>query len=222
MGTHRAMQAFKVYARKASLNHTQTLWILKCDIRKFFASVDQQVLHTILQERIADPDVLGLVECVVGSFHSTAPNKGLPLGNLTSQLLVNVYMNEFDQFAKHKLKARYYVRYADDFAFMSRDRKWLMGLLPEIETYLRERLCLIMHPDKICLQTFSSGVDFLGWVHFPDHRVLRTTTKRRTPRRVKGLEKDSATVQSYLGMLSHGDTHKLSNAVEAVSLPRAG
>ena len=211
-GTHRAMKAFKRYANRVSRNNTKTLWILKCDIRKFFASIDQRVLYETLRERISDPDVLWLIGRVTGSF-STAPGKGLPLGNLTSQLLVNVYMNEFDQFVKHRLKAKYYIRYADDFVFMSRDRRWLEGLLPQIETYLRERLCLTLHPDKVHLQTFSSGVDFLGWVHFPDHRVLRTATKRRMLKRVRGLEEETAAVQSYLGMLTHGNAETLSRFI---------
>ncbi len=154
---------------------------------------------------------------IIGSFSSTAPGKGLPLGNLTSQLLVNVYMNEFDQFVKHALKVKHYVRYADDFVFMDRDKEWLEDLLPKIEVFLRDRLCLTLHPDKVFIQTFSSGVDFLGCVHYPDHRVLRTSTRRRMLKRVQGLEEESATVQSYLGMLSHGNTKKLREAVLKVT-----
>ncbi len=96
--------------------------MLKCDIRKFFASVDHDILLAILRRHFSDRRILALLENVIESFHSSAPGKGLPLGNLTSQLLVNVYMNEFDQFAKHRLKARHYIRYADDFVVLSTDR----------------------------------------------------------------------------------------------------
>ena len=212
-GTHRAIKAFRGYALSASTNDTKTLWVLKCDIKKFFASVDQQVLSNILQKRISDPDTLWLLGRIIGSFSSTAPGKGLPLGNLTSQLLVNVYMNEFDQFVKHQLKAKHYVRYADDFVFMDCDKKQLETMLPKIAAYLRDQLCLTLHPDKVFIKTFSSGIDFLGWVHFPDHQVLRTTTKQRMFRRTAGLEEDSAIVQSYLGLLSHGNAKKLGQEV---------
>lgn len=216
-GTHRAIKAFRRHTLSASKNNTKTLWVLKCDIKKFFASVDQQVLLNILQKRISDPDVLWLLGRIISSFSSTAPGKGLPLGNLTSQLLVNVYMNEFDQFVKRQLKVRYYVRYADDFVFMHCNKEQLETILSRIAAYLRQQLCPTLHPDKVFIKTFSSGIDFLGWVHFPDHRVLRTATKHRMLKRVQGLEEESPTVQSYLGMLSHGNAKKLHNAILKVT-----
>lgn len=208
-GTHRAMAAFKRYAYQASKNHTKTLWVLKCDIRKFFASVDHQTLLTILRRHLSDERTLALLQNVIESFCSTAPGKGLPLGNLTSQLLVNVYMNEFDQFVKHTLKARHYVRYADDFVILSTSYPWLVSLLAPIRNFLRNNLKLELHPNKVSISTFSSGVDYLGWVHFPDHRVLRTSTKRRMLKALRGNPKE-ATLASYRGMLSHGNAHKLS------------
>ena len=214
-GTHRAMKTFKRYANRASKNGTKTVWILKCDIKKFFASVDQDILFEMLKRRIPDEDTLRLIEHVIESFSSTAQGKGLPLGNLTSQLLVNIYMNEFDQFMKHALKAKCYVRYADDFVVMSTDRAWLESILPRIRDFLLDELHLTLHPEKVSIGTFAAGVDFLGWVHFPDHRVLRTSTKKRMLRKVKGKKKEDAVVQSYLGMLRHGNTRKLQDILEA-------
>src|SRR3989344_3954373 len=117
-GTHRAMARFDSFAYKASKNHTKTLWVLKCDIKKFFASIDQKILLDIVGQYISDKDILWLLSQIIKSFHSTHVGVGLPLGNLTSQLFVNIYMNEFDQFMKHKLKAKYYIRYADDFVIL--------------------------------------------------------------------------------------------------------
>jgi RNA-directed DNA polymerase len=214
-GTHRAMNMFRRRAYQASKNHTKTLWVLKCDIRKFFASIDQPALLTILRWNISDEQILLLLRNVIESFHSTAFGKGLPLGNLTSQLLVNIYMNEFDQFVKHKLKVKYYIRYADDFVLLSQDRAWLVKTLPYMEVFLRKRLKLEMHPDKVSVTTLASGIDFLGWVHFPDHRVLRTKTKRRMFRRIEETEGKRETVASYLGLLSHGNTRKLQDQVLA-------
>ena len=213
-GTHSAMRAFKRYVAKASRNDTKTLWVLKCDIKKFFASVDQSILFGILKQRIPDADILNLIWLVVESFSSTAPGKGLPLGNLTSQLLVNVYMNEFDQFVKHKIKAKYYIRYADDFVVLSRNKKELEQTLRYIVVFLRDKLKLELHPNKVSISTIASGMDFLGWVHFPDHRVLRTTTKHRVFRRTAGLEEDSPIAQSYLGLLQHGNAKKLRLQIE--------
>ena len=212
-GTHRAMNRFRAFAYKVSKNHTRTCWVLKCDIRKFFASIDQTVLLEIVRRYIPDTRIDVLITEVVGSFHSIETGKGLPLGNLTSQLLVNVYMNEFDQFVKHTLKAKYYIRYADDFVVMSPDREDLVAFLPRIRIFLSEQLCLDLHPHKVSISTFASGIDFLGWVHFPTHRVLRTATKRRMLRDL-GDETNEARLQSYRGMLSHGNAWKLRQVAE--------
>ena len=115
---------------------------------------------------------------------------------------------------KHKLKAKYYIRYADDFVIFSHDKAWLEEVLPRIADFLKERLKLQIHPDKIYLKTLASGVDFLGWVHFPDHRVLRTTTKRRIIKNLK-ISQKTETIASYLGLLKHGNTNKLKNMIKS-------
>ncbi len=194
----------------------KTLWVLKCDVRKFFASIDQVVLLHLLKERLADPDILWLFGQVMNSFSSAEKGIGLPLGNLTSQLLVNIYMNEFDQFMKHTIRAKYYIRYADDFVVFSQDKEELKNVLVLVDAFLKLKLRLELHPDKVFIKTLASGVDFLGWVHFPDHRVLRTVTKRRMAKRIEEKEGKEEMVASYLGMLSHGNGRKLRREVEDV------
>jgi len=211
-GTHRAIKRFRDFARKASKNHGRTCWVLKCDIRKFFASIDHEILQAILKRHAVDKDTLWLIEKVVESFNSTKVGKGLPLGNLTSQLLVNIYMNEFDQYVKHELKARYYIRYADDFVFLSDKKKELESILVLVGNFLNNKLTLSLHPDKVYIKTLASGVDFLGWVHFPYHRILRTATRRKMFRRLAETDKEE-TRQSYLGMLKHGNGYKLTGKI---------
>lgn len=211
-GTHKAMDRFQALAYKVSKNHTRTCWVLKCDIKKFFASIDHEVLIGILKERIADKNIIWLLQNVVGSFSIGKPGTGLPLGNLTSQLFCNVYMNEFDQFVKQKLKAKHYVRYADDFVFLSENQEWLNGQIPRIQEFLERKLKLRLHPDKIYIKSFAAGVDFLGWIHFPKYRRLRTVTKKRMFKRIKESPKPE-TLQSYLGVLSHGDSYGLAEEV---------
>lgn len=235
-GTHRAMDRFRSFAAQVSRNHTHTCWVLKCDIKKFFASIDQQTLLDIVASYIPDRRIVGLIAEVVGSF-ATAPDttflsdavvrdkkvdtterKGLPLGNLTSQLLVNVYMNEFDQYVKHQLKVKHYIRYADDFVILSHDRAWLRPICRYIGIFLRDRLKLQLHPDKVSIHTFSSGIDFLGWIHFSDHLVLRTATKRRMLKRMRELEEEISAARSYIGMLRHGNARKLVGTLSGVGL----
>jgi len=206
-GTHRAINRFRLFANGVSKNHTRTCWVLQCDIRKFFASIDHETLLVILRQYITDKNILQLLEEVISSFETRA-EVGLPLGNLTSQLLVNIYMNEFDRFVKHKLKAEHYIRYADDFVIISDNWQWLKDLIPLIDNFLKNKLKLTLHPDKVSIKTITSGVDFLGWVQFSDHRVLRTNTKRRMFKRLS-VNRSPQTVQSYLGLLAHGNTYKL-------------
>ncbi len=217
-GTHKAMDRFQDFGRIVSKNDTRVCWVLKCDIRKFFANIDHTILKDIVARHIEDRDLSDLLGHIIDSFSTQGrTDVGLPLGNLTSQLLVNVYMNEFDHFMKRTLKVTYYIRYADDFAILSKDRDSLANLIPQIAEFLGDRLKLSLHPDKMFVKTLSSGVDFLGWVHFPHHRVLRTTTKRRMFANSGIYVADEAVVNSYRGLLSHGNGYNLVRTIEAVS-----
>lgn len=217
-GTHKALNRFGRFLRSAGKNNTRTCWVLKCDIKKFFASIDHAILKKILKKRISDDDVLWLLSQVIDSFETKGKiNVGLPLGNLTSQLLVNIYMNEFDQFAKRRLKIKQYVRYADDFVVVCEDRRVIEKSLLEISEFLGEELALSLNPQKIFIKTSAAGVDFLGWTHCPKHRVLRTSTKKRMFRNLSG-EFTDAKLASYLGLLAHGNTHKLQQQILQIKL----
>ena len=127
---------------------------------------------------------------IIDSFYSDRTTdinnkKGIPIGNLTSQYFANIYLNDLDQFVKQKLKVKYYVRYADDFVILSRDKSYLENLLPSLQLFLKEKLDLTVHPDKIFFTKFSSGVDFLGYIIFPHYILPRTKTRRRLFRKIK-------------------------------------
>ncbi len=211
-GVHRALMRFENLASRTSRNNTRVCWVLKCDIRKFFASIDHDILMSILKARVTDARLFALLQGVIRSFEDR-PGKGIPLGNLTSQLLANVYMNEFDQFIKHDMRVKQYCRYADDFVFLSTDRTELLKYLPHIAAFLAGPLALSLHPNKVFIKTLASGVDFLGWTHFPHHRIPRTKTKRRMIKRIEQNPKNE-TLQSYLGMIKHGDTYHLNRDMQ--------
>ena len=137
-GTHKALNRFQSLTYKVSKNHTQTCWVLKCDIRKFFASINHDILLGLLNSYIPDKDIMSLLEIVISSFNFGDVGTGLPLGNLTSQLFCNVYMNKFDQFVKHQLKVKDYIRYADDFVFLSSDKERLNNQIPKIHEFLEK------------------------------------------------------------------------------------
>ena len=208
-GTHKALDRFAKFSSVMSKNNTKKCFVLKCDIRKFFATIDHEILMGILETRLNDKRLLALIQVVVESFNSGVEGKGLPLGNLTSQLLVNIYMHEFDTYIKQTLKIPYYIRYADDFVVLSPDKDALVKILFTMSVFLRDTLRLTMHPDKVSISTLASGVDFLGWVHFPNQRVLRTVTKKRLFRKLLTSNFDQTVVQSFFGLLQHGDAYNL-------------
>jgi len=212
-GTHKAIYRFRQLSRKVSANNTKSCWVLKCDIKKFFANIDHEVLKDILWKYIEDKDILWLLGVVINSFRAGDKVKvGLPLGNVTSQLLINVYMNEFDHFVKRKLKVKYYIRYCDDFVVLHQDKPYLENLIPQLSKFLGSELKLSLHSDKVFIKKLSSGIDFLGWVHFHHHRILRTATKRRMFKKLKE-NKTQETVNSYLGLLKHGNTYKITQMI---------
>lgn len=226
-GTHKGVDVLEKITRKVSENGTQPCFVLKCDVKKFFASVDHGILLSILERKIKDNDVMCLLRAVIGSYE-TAPVKnrgqkrpwGIPIGNLTSQLFANIYMNEFDQFVKHTLRVKYYVRYTDDFAIVSDNSEYLEKLLLPISEFLENELALNLHPNKIILRSLCQGIDFLGYVIFPKYRLIRSKTKQRIVRKLgKKVEEYKIgninqldfeqSFQSYLGVLSHANTYGL-------------
>jgi len=228
-GTHRGVKSVEKMSRIVSQNYTRDCFGLKCDVRKFFDSVDHAVLISILRQKIKDEDTMWLLEEIIGSFASGYSNlfekKGIPIGNLTSQLFANVYMNEFDQFVKHELKVEHYARYTDDFVILSEDKEYLVNLLKPIRDFLGNTLKLSLHPKKISIRNLHNGIDFLGYVIFPHHRLLRTKTKNRVAkgmmRRLKdqesgGIEPDQVvqSLHSYIGVLAHANTHRFTEKLK--------
>ncbi len=215
-GVYKAIENFDIKSNQISRNNTKTCWILKCDIKKFFDSINHKVLFDILGEYISDQNIMLLLNNIIDSYHNNIEyNTGLPLGNLTSQLFANVYMNVFDQWIKHTLKVRYYIRYADDFVIFSEDKKYLENIIEPIREFLYSKLFLTLHPTKIIIKTHASGMDFLGWVHFPKYKKIRARTKRRMFRKLTN-EPRSVIFQSYLGLLTHGNTFKIENELKNV------
>lgn len=212
-GTHKAVLRLEKFTRKVSRNYTTECWALKCDIKKFFASADHEILKELLKRRIKDKDILWLLSQVIDSFRSTVgKEKGIPLGNLTSQVFANIYLNELDQFVKHKLKAKYYLRYADDFLLLSSDKKLLESYIIPIREFLQDTLKLELHPKKIILRRLDWGIDFLGYIVLPHYRLPRTKTKRRVFKKLKEkVNSDSfeQSSQSYLGYLGHAKSFKV-------------
>jgi len=229
-GTHKGVFALQKMALKESHNNTKTCWVLKCDISKFFASINHKVLLRILERKIKDKDFLFLLKKIINGFYSDKTvdlknKKGIPIGNLTSQLFSNIYLNELDQYVKHTLKIKHYIRYADDFAFISSDREYLLSLISLVRDFLKSELDLDLHPKKIIIGKFLNGIDFLGYIIFPNYILPRTKTKRRLIKKIRKKvyefksgaiteESLNQTIQSYFGFLVHANSYKFKEELQ--------
>jgi len=227
-GTHVGIEHLNRMLKKSSRNNTRPAYGLKMDVKRFFDTVSHSILKRLLQKHIQDPKVLDVIDLIIDSFRVPSDNeghRGLPLGNVTSQMFSNIYLHELDHFVKHGLKEPFYLRYCDDFVLISEDFRHLKSLIPPIECFLDQELELKLHPKKVTLRKWRSGIDFLGYVSFPHYQLMRSSSKRRMYRRLqKGYEDfmvgdiDEVSfdqrLQSYLGMLRHANQRFLGKSLK--------
>ena len=223
-GAHRAVNRLEKFCRQTSCNNRRNIFALKCDVRKFFDSIDQDVLLALIKNKIQDEKAIWLIIEIIRSFEKTE-GVGLPLGNVTSQLFANIYLNELEQFIKHNLRIKHYLRYCDDFIIFNESERRLQELILPISDFLLARLNLTLHSDKIIIRKHHQGIDFLGYVALPNYRVLRTKTKRRILKKIKMKSFDlenrliseksfNQSLQSYLGVLKHCRGYKIEQIIE--------
>jgi RNA-directed DNA polymerase len=220
-GTHYGVDRLSMMIRKVSRNFTISCWALKCDVRKLYDSIDHAVLLELIRKRITDAHVMHLLEQMIDSFHSEGSlGKGIPIGNVTSQIFTNIYLGELDYFVKRTLRVKWYGRFSDDFVLLSPKRSDLFEWREWIGDFVQKRLLLELHPRKVFIRPLHQGIDFLGYVLLPHHRGLRTSTKRRMLQRLTrnadGVVSGQSThtvlsqvLASYRGMIGHADAFEL-------------
>ena len=171
-----ALKRFDKFKRKVSKNNTRSCFVLKADIRHYFQEVNHEILLSIISRKIKDYNVLELISKILENGFK---DKGMPLGNLTSQFFANVYLNELDYFVKHKLKAKHYIRYVDDFVILHESKSQLEIWKKQIDGFLKEKLKIELHPEKSGIIALSRGIDFVGFRNFYHHRLLRKRNIRK-------------------------------------------
>ena len=227
-GTHAAVNRFTEFARRYR-------YVLKCDVRKFFPSIDHAILKASIAHKVKDRDVLWLVERIIDSsnpqehvlewfpgddlFTPTERRRGLPIGNQTSQFFANIYLNPFDHFVKEQLGVRAYIRYVDDFVMFGDDKPLMAELRERCRRYLATlRLRLPYH--KAVLSRVADGTRFLGYRVFPTHRLLARDNTTRMRRRLRRMQQEFAAsvincqdirqrLQSWIGHAGQADTYRL-------------
>ncbi len=232
-GTHKAADRLQYWLRQVDRKQ-QKYYYLKLDISKYFYRVNHAILLDILRKKIEDKDLMWLLEIIVNSedvpFGLPAGmeadqcsdeerlfDTGMPIGNLTSQLFANVYLNELDQYAKHNLRIHYYIRYMDDIIILSDNKKYLHQVKEEIEIFLKEKLALDLNK-KTAIRPISCGIEFVGFRLWPTHRKLKKSGIKKIKKRIKTLqkayrngsmtfEKVNASMQSYFGIMKHFNSY---------------
>ena len=242
-GTHDGMRRVSGFARSITRNWTRDAFVLKADIANFFGSIDRHILLDLVLRHVEEDWLADLTSMV--ALHDPRPNavfrstpdlfasvpphksllnaadgKGLPIGNLTSQFFANIYLNELDQFAKHRLRARYYGRYVDDIIMFHEDAAVLNSWYEDVDRFVSDNLALRFHPRKKHLNRADSGIDFRGFIIKPGRTYLRRSSLARCKRKISGwershdpdspqsLQKLSHSMNSYLGMLRQVDGYK--------------
>jgi len=195
-GTHSATRRVQHFIR----NQTRQLYVCSIDISKFYASINHSKLKEILANKIKDEQLLSLLSIVIDSkdsgdkydelfgpdshFH-TKGRRGIPIGNLTSQLFANIFLHEIDMYAKQQLKIRKYIRYMDDILFFATDKKELVIWKTKIINFLYDELYLTVNPRKVRIYPAKVGVSFVGFIIYPYYMRLRSSSVRRFKKRYR-------------------------------------
>lgn len=202
-GTHKAVERLQSW-----LVGKPDMFYLKMDVAKFFASVDREILFGLICRKISDKRFLSMIHSLI----LNAPGSiGIPIGNLTSQLFANLYLNHLDQFIKRRLQVKCYIRYMDDFILVDRDRKKLEEFRWVIEDFVSRKLNLRLHPHKVALDRVSQGITFLGYLAYPTGINVRGKTIRRFRKKLREnitLDSKMKRLLSFQSHLSHARNSK--------------
>ncbi len=179
-----------------------TIYCLKLDIKKFYPSIDHSILKNLLRKKFKDTDLLWLLDEIIDS----AP--GLPIGNYLSQYLANFYLTYFDHWIKEVLKIKHYFRYADDIVILHQDKRQLHSILHQIKLYLSSQLRLTVKENYQVFPVATRGIDFVGYVFFHTHTLLRKRIKQNFARMLAN-NPNQQSIAAYKGWAKHADTHHL-------------
>lgn len=241
-GTHKAVARLQYWFQKVSRKPGK-YYYLKLDISKYFYRIDHEILMDILRKKIADEDLLEVLEGIVNceethfglpmgadigdvAFCDMLAEVGLPIGNLTSQMFANLYLDQLDQFCKHKLGLHYYIRYMDDVIILHNSKKHLERVKNQIAEFLESELHLNLN-NKTCIRPVSMGAEFVGFRVWATHIKLRRKTARKMVKRLEYVfaaytageidrESMERTVASYKGILKHFNSRGMAQKLNGI------
>ena len=206
-GTIFAIKRFDKYKRKVTNNLHSEAFCLKADVKHYFNEVNHEILSKIIGDRIKCESTLWLIRKVLCNTADGRDNCGMPLGNLTSQFFANVYLNELDYFVKHKLKAKYYIRYVDDFVILHESEIRLERWKKDLEIFLQNWLRIELHSQKTKVRSLSKVIDFVGFRNFYHHRLLRKRTLRNIKEKINQFKHGEINIKKIAEMWEGWKAH---------------
>ena len=222
-GAHEASDTLSKWLYELEVVQGKKIYAIKGDIHHYFQSIDHAVLKAEIRKVIKDAGVLALLDRIIDHNGNMPDGVGIPVGNLTSQLFANIYLDALDQFIKHELGVEAYIRYMDDFVILSQDKEQLRNWLARIEQFLREELKLEFNP-KTTMLAAKNGIDFVGYKHRATHRKVRKDSIKRIKRTIKKCESGKITkeqlqksIQSWTGHAGHADSYNLRKKIETLA-----
>jgi retron-type reverse transcriptase len=211
-GSLQAVKRFEFFRNKVSKNNSRNCFVLKADIKHYFDTVNHSILINVLKKKIKDEEIINLVDKVLKNHSGFV---GMPLGNMTSQVFANIYLNELDQFVKHKLKAKYYIRYVDDFVILHENKVILEEYKRKIDIFLKKELELELHKTKSKISSINQGINFLGFRIFPHNKLLRKSNIYNLKKKINELEYDLLCnyLSGWIAFAKQANTHNLRKKV---------
>ena len=203
-GHHKAIKTLRYFIRLASDGNKEKCFVLKCDIKKYFDNVDHTILFRFIKGEVECSMTISIIQEIISSFDIDAHKKGIPLGNITSQIFANIYLHILDMYIKEELRCRFYIRYNDDLVIISNNEKELEKIKNKIMDFVYKTLKLNIPIEKTSIRKVSWGIDFLGYVILPNTVLLRDKTKGKMYEKINKLN-----INSYFGLLKHCNSYNL-------------
>jgi len=191
-GSIHAVNTFRYFIKMCSQDKSKNCWVLKCDIRKYFENINHDILYKELHLKIIDEKVLFIIDSIIRSYASQGDSsKGIPLGNVTSQIFANIYLHKLDMYIKKDLKCNWYIRYNDDFVIIGKNREKLVLIRDKIMLFIKQELRLDIPIEKTSIRKALWGIDFLGYRILEKGILLRNNTKQKIYTNITEYNKSS-------------------------------
>lgn len=214
-GVHEASNILSTWLYNTCVKQSKKMYAIKGDIKHYFQNVDHEILKYEIKRYISDKKILNILDVIIEHNGVYPDGVGIPVGNLTSQLFANIYLNILDQYVKHELHVKYYIRYMDDFIILDNDLSKLKFILDSIKSFCGKNLKLQLNAKSTILSA-KNGIDFIGYRHWAEKKIVRKKAKRGVVKLLKNFERGETPIEEFkmsftsrMASIRHADSYNL-------------